>query len=187
MRPVRKLMFKRHHYIIFCITATLSLAVSLKAQPKAIGCSYSFNGFGIVYEHNLQQDNFLEVKLKTDMQEVFLGRTSFPGASASICWNYVLHKMEDKEGNLWQFFAGPGVGAGYGKDFRKDEGWFIGLQGSGGAECLFRRNISISFTVNPLLSIQFSRDRERGTVLTTWYRNGIIWALMPELSIKYSF
>ncbi len=156
------------------------------AQPKSLGASFSFSGFGLIYEHSLRNDlSFMEVSLRAESAEGFLGRSAYPGVTVGFTWNMVIKEWLSREGNPIRLFAGPGVIAGYGPDHKTLDGVIIGLKGRFGAECSFARNAVISISLAPVIGSHIIL--KEGTLLMKYYRNGIQYALVPEIGIKYRF
>ena len=69
---------------ILAFAVSLLALSSAYAQPKSLGASFSFSGFGLVYDHALKNDmSFMEVSLKAESAEGFLGRSVYPGIWSS--------------------------------------------------------------------------------------------------------
>lgn len=182
-------MFKERGFILGLVTATLLLAMPLSrlyGQSKSFGATFSFSGFALSYEHDLKRYNsFVEASLKAETAELFLYRTVFPGISGSVTWNIPLKDWISSDGNRIVFFAGPGLVAGYGQDYKMPPGVFFGLKGRVGLECNFSRRVVISAFLSPILGSHIEYHSEH--IIMRTYRNGIIWALSPEVGVKYRF
>lgn len=181
-------MYKWRGFIHGLVTATFLMAMShnLYAQPKSVGATFSFSGFSLSYEHALNRNSsFVEASLKAETAEIFLYRASIPGISGSVTWNIPLKEWDSADGNRLTFFAGPGLVAGYGQDYKMPAGVFFGLKGRVGVECDFSRNVIISAFLSPVLGsyVEFYRDH----LIMRMYRNGILCALSPEVGVKYRF
>ncbi len=158
----------------------------LSAQPKSLGATFSFTGFAISYEHELNRgESFIETSIKAETSEVFLYRSETPGISGSITWNFPVSEWESEEGNKLPFFAGPGITAGCNRDYRLPIGAFFGLKGRVGVECNFSRNVVISAFISPVIGshVVFYSDH----LTMRYYKNGLIYGLTPEIGIKYRF
>lgn len=181
-------MYKWRGFILGLMTATLLLIMPLSsyAQPKSLGVTFSFSGFALNYGHALNRCNsFIEASIKAETAEIFLYRASSPGISGSVTWNIPLKEWMSVDGNILTFFAGPGLVAGYGQDYKMPAGVFFGLMGRVGIECNFSRHVVISAFLSPVLGshVEFHRDH----LTMRAYRNGILWALSPEVGVKYRF
>ena len=172
-------------YVIL-MAAMLMPSFTLRAQPKAVGASFSFTGISVSYEHSLSNDNaFIETSLKAECCEAFSSRAEYPGISASATWNVILKQWSSSEGNSLRLFAGPGAIIGYGRDFKSKDGLIFGLKGRVGIECEFSRNVTISALISPVIGSHFTF--EGNFVSMKYYRNGLQYGLVPEVGIKYSF
>ena len=137
-------MCKRNGFILGLLAATFFLTMSSSvsyARPKSLGATFSFTGFALSYEHELERYNsFIEASLKAETAELFLYRADLPGVSGTVTWNIKVKEWLSAEGNRLTFFAGPGIIAGYGYDYKMPQGVFFGLKGRIGIECSFYRN-----------------------------------------------
>lgn len=172
-----------------CILSGVVLFLALLssyAQPRSLGTSISYTGIAAEYEHRLPKDNsFLNVSLKAQMSEYNADRASYPGISASLTWTSILKQWQSSEGNTISFFAGPGATIGYEKDHKTAEGVFLGIKGRAGIECTFSRKIIISANIAPVIGSHIVYDN--GLMSMKYYKNGLLYALVPEVSIKYAF
>ncbi len=170
--------------IICILLCTLCLG-EIHAQKKSIGSSFSYAGVGLVYEHGIDAGSFAEIQLRMETSSVFARHDRLPGVSASFTWNMVFAETESRDGNKVVFFAGPGVMAGIAEDIGRGAGLMFGLKGRIGGECTFRRNVSVSLGVSPVIGVHLSRNG--GMVNMLLYRTGLLYGIMPEVGIKYAF
>lgn len=167
------------------ITLLLWLGVA-DAQPKSVGVNWCYSGIGLAYEHTVDgRGNFVEICLKAETGEMFNGREEWPGASASFTWNMVLKEWTSHDGERVRLYAGPGLAAGFGQDYRMQKGALFGLKGKVGVECLFKRGVTVSASIAPVFGQHIVRLEE--SIGTMFYRNGLIYGLVPEIGIRYSF
>lgn len=172
--------------LVVVVSAFIMSHTVISAQPKSFGATFSFTGLALSYEHDLSNtDSFIEASFKAETSEVFLYRTGVPGLSGSVTWNIPLKEWESDEGNRVTFFAGPGLTVGCGNDYNLPYGAFFGLKGRIGVECNFVRNIVISASVSPIIGshIVFYSDH----LTMRYYKNGLLYSLIPEIGIKYRF
>lgn len=155
------------------------------AQPKSFGTSFSFNGIGVSYEHNVNDDTFMEFAVKARTGEAFMNREPYPGLSVSFTWNMILKTWDSRNGERIDLFAGPGLAAGWSKDFMKERGFNIGLVGRVGVQCCFTRNVEISACVAPVLGMHMVLLKE--SIRMEYYRYGLLNIIMPEIGIRYRF
>lgn len=173
-----------NRYAIACI-AVFSAIFQAAAQPKAIGTTYSLSGFGIMYEHNVGDGCFIDADLRTEMGEVFRNVTGMPGISSSLSCNFTFKEWESRNGNMICAFAGPGIMVGISNDLHKDRGYFFGLKGRAGIECSFDRGVAVSVSLNPTIGSHLVIRKDY--LEMTYYRNGLMNAVLPEIGIKYTF
>ena len=168
------------------VVVTCFMALPASAQPKSAGATFSFTGLGVSYEHDFSEyDSFLDITLKSEHPEYLLGRSSYPGISAGIGWNIIIREWKSTEGNTLRFFAGPGAVAGYAADRKVIDGVFFGVKGRVGGECEFTRNILISISISPIIGAHIIM--QQGDFSMKYYKNGLIYSLVPEIGIKYCF
>ena len=170
--------------ILLTLVAMLS-HTTLSAQPKSAGATFCFSGIGLSYEYATDPLNFIDISIRAEMSELFLGREEIPGCSVSFTWNTVLNEWNTDEGDKIRFFIGPGAALGLGKDFKTDYGFLFGLKGKIGMECIYRRGICISASLSPILGQHVVRLEDK--ISMRGYRNGIIYGFAPEVGIKYCF
>ena len=172
--------------IILVATASCLTLLPAAAQPKSLGASFSFTGLGLTYEHDYEEYKaFEEVSLKAETSEFILKRRDFPGMSIGVAWNFIIKEWSSSEGNTLRLFVGPGVTAGYTADYKSDAGVFFGLKGRVGGECEFSRNILISLCLLPTIGSHVTMPQ--GDLSMKYYKNGLIYSLVPEIGLKYRF
>lgn len=155
------------------------------AQPRSLGTTYSFGGIGLAYEHQLNQDCFINAGIRAETANNFMDGRSKVGISAALSCNFIIRQWESRNGNTISAFAGPGAVIGQSHDVNGGYGYFSGLKGRGGVECRFDRNISISLSFNPILGshmVIFDEHIEMNP-----YRLGLINTVLPEIGINYTF
>lgn len=194
MKQVRHIwnsdMYKKGRPVIFLILVAVLMTAStlshmLDAHSRTLGAGISYNSLSVIYEHTLKDNSFIELSLKAESTELSAGRSSYPGASFSVTWNYILKEWKSAEGNTINFFVGPGVIAGYSSDYKTNDGLILGIKGRVGFECLFVRNIAISAAISPVIGSHIVHTDAMTSM--KYYRNGLQYALIPEIGIKYRF
>ncbi len=173
---------KRFAVLSLTVCAAISYA---DAQPRSVGASFSFSALGATYEHTLNQDSFINADIKAEMGPYFMDSTRLPGVSASLSGNFIISRWASRNGNTICAFAGPGITAGIAHEFKKDYGYFLGLKGRLGMECLFERKVSISISLAPTLGMHMTIVE--GHLEMRYYKGGLINAMIPEIGIKYLF
>jgi hypothetical protein len=68
-------------FIVLCIVVFAAMSLAY-AQPKASGASFSISGAGIMYEHYIDNDCFINADLRAKLLAVLMNRNNSPGISA---------------------------------------------------------------------------------------------------------
>lgn len=171
--------------ILSVICLATSFLCMANAQPRSSGLTFSYSGIGISYQHDIDGENFAEIQLRAETTETFNGNADMPGVSASFTWNMILSGFTSRNGNRVEIFAGPGIIAGASYDMKRPLGCFFGLKGKIGGECTFSRKIAVSLSIAPVIGVHFGKEYQ--TMNMHLYRNGLLYAIMPEIGIRYAF
>lgn len=175
---------------IFVMAAMILTSSITHARTRSIGAIFSYTGLSTSIEipvetKSASRESFIDLELKAENEELYTGRHSYPGVSAAASWNFILKEWKSPDGNTVNFFAGPGVALGYCADYKTDNGVMFGFKGRVGVECHFKRNVIISATFAPIIGSHITDYN--GFALMKYYRNGLQYALIPEIGIKYRF
>ena len=172
--------------ILLCLLcAGILLLDDSYAQTRSFGATFSYAGIGAEYALDIDEENFAEFHLRMDTMETFRTSSAMSGISASAFWNIVFARFSSQNGNPIRFYAGPGISIGYAADFASPYGLDFGVKGRIGGECAFPRGISVAMSISPMLGGHFGI--EDGMVNMRLYKNGLLQALMPEVSIRHRF
>ena len=169
-------------FIILMMTLSLS---ETHAQDRSLGASFSYAGSGLSYERSIDEDTFVEVQLRAETAHMFSSLTDKPGITASFTWNMIFSELTSSNGNRICFFAGPGITAGSVYDLPAQKGLVFGLKGRVGGECTFSRKIAVSASLSPVIGAHVSM--KDGMPCMKIYRLGLLYTLMPEVGIRYTF
>ncbi len=144
--------------ILIVAALALGFAVAASAQPKAIGIRGSY-GVEVNYHHYLVGINFLEIGV---------GMPGFNDANIAAVYNFSIVEF----GDGFNFYAGPGVGLEFGKQ------WFgIGVAGQVGLEYNFKFPLNLSIDLRPQL----------GFASAAGVSAFGFWGWYPNLGIRYQF
>lgn len=139
---------------------------------------------------------FENIALYAEIYGIPTGRCSSPGVKLCYSHNVILKRMEFETARL-SFYAGPGVSAGYlrdaeigkyeGTDFTltRNPGFMAALSGTGGCHFNFCRNIALDLSFTAEIGIHVRRDEKVHSLNLNFYRNGLLQALYPQLSILF--
>lgn len=171
---------------LFIIVLTVLSAGYSYAQDNTIGTSWSPSGIGLTYSREIDEKTFAHAGIQLEMVETFMGRARYPGISASFTWNFVIKDMKSRNGTPVRIFAGPGFSAGMEKDFMTPQmGFFFGLKGRVGFQCIFPRNVDVSVSLAPILGLHVAKIND--VSIMKLYSSGLFKTIMPEIGISYRF
>ena len=177
-------MRKKALKILLSVVPAL-IPADLRSQPKSVGAAFSFRGISAVYEHRNAEDCFSEVSLTMDIAESAISKYVTPGVMDYVTWNILIYDWISINSNRIDFYAGPGVIAGYCKEYKGDYGPMFGVKGRVGIECTFDRDICISLSLNPIIGCHIKVLSE--SLEMNSYKGGLIGSILPVIGIKYSF
>lgn len=156
-----------------------------KAQDRTLGTSWSLSEVGVTYEHYTSEDGFARISLQAEMFEIYFGNGRYPGVSADFTWNMRFAQIKSGNHVPISFLAGPGFAVGQAKDLGRSEGFFFGLVGRVGLQCAYERGVNMSISLAPILGLHVSKSKEN--YMMRVYNNGLLQAVMPEISLSYRF
>ena len=186
-------------HILLLTTLLLSFNSAAHAQKWRAGLLQSPKGVGVTVmldARNLAETNIFT--LRTDFYGILSGRTDRIGAFLSYSHDYLLFLTEGPDYSI-DLHIGAGGGLGYAFDYEKgffssyereldhSPGGVIVLEGDIGIRIDFRRRLSLnlSFSLEP--GIHMRTDQSTGTLLLSFYKNGIYRGYYPHLNLLYRF
>ena len=174
--------------ILLMAVISLGFAAAAYAQPRAIGLRGGLKSVEASYQHTLNE-NFIEGNLGLAIGGGF-------GLNAAGTYNFMIAQPEWTDRGEWGFYAGPGVGLGFGfgntggdvEDGRSIKrsgdtvGYFtLGVLGQAGLEYTFWFPLQLSVDVRPMLSLNM------GNTGVHFNASGLIYGFVPTLSVRYRF
>lgn len=176
-------------------------AVSLEAQPKAVGGRIGATGFEVNYQHNIRKADFIEIG--TGLNFGYAGGAGF---SATGVYNFTFARPAWTERGTWGLYAGPGLSMGYVYDrvtektgsslYRfADDGFMLSFVAQVGLEYTFWFPLQLSVDLRPMFGMHvnngvFARSGDIETQIyksrTGYYDQGW-WGFIPSLSVHYRF
>lgn len=155
------------------------------AGPRGIGGTFSPASSGISYVHNLNGDIFYELSVEADYAANVFRHQGSPGAKARFSYNCILLEREFAESCL-RLYGGAGAMLGYLTEcFRSTRGVCGGLTGTFGAELAFRMPVSLTLDISPCLGFMLHRSPQG--INMDFYVDGVTYALLPRIGIRYCF
>lgn len=141
------------------------------SSPKALGIRLG-NGIEVSYQHSLKE-NFIELDL---------GVNGFsPNLNATTVYNFMKAQPKWSNRGQWGFYAGPGIGLGFGlaSGLENDYKYFnAGFVGQIGLEYSFWFPLQISIDFRPQLGF---------ITLSNIGTHFYISSYLPALSLRYRF
>lgn len=174
---------------IFTAVLIFAAVGEMSAQKTAaVGVSLSYASVGVSADLFPDAKYFLNIRLNTDFFDYRHFGGKYPGAYASVSWNYYFASAESSAGSRIVFYAGPGIVAGYLPDRRKAavyNGCAVGMSANLGVQCRFKRNFSLGLCTSPVLGAHFSiKDNN---LRMHYYRDGLTNMFIPNIELKYMF
>ena len=184
---------------ILLLTLLLSMHTAAHAQEWRAGLFQSPKGVGVTVmldARDLPETNIFS--LRTDFYGFLSGRTKQVGAAVSYTHDYLLFLAEGED-HLLTLHLGAGGTLGYAHDYEKgyfssfdrvlehNPGGVIALNCDVGLRVDFRRRLSLDLSFNLEPGIHLRTDPGTGTLLLSFYKNGIYRGYYPQLNLMYRF
>ena len=158
---------------------------------ERVGILNSPKGFGISL--GIQQEDrrlYNTVSLTADLDGILDGIESAPGIK--FTW---LHQNQIRRGIIrddvnYAMYLGGGFTTGWVRDHGapgRNHGAILGMAAGAGVVFLFPGHIDISLSFTGEFGLQLRKDETFGTLDLSWYENGVLKALIPQVTIYYRF
>ena len=159
--------------------------LSCAAQPL-LGLYNSTKGFGINAIRPVSgQEEFDNFCLYADIYGLPLGKSTAPGVFFGYTRDYIFRTIEIDQ-IVFDFYAGAGASAGYVRDREAERmGGVFALCGDVGVRADFSRLISVALSFRTDLGLYMSKESASAALLFSFYRNGLIRTLHPQISILF--
>ena len=171
--------------------ALLLSCLPCRGQDAASGfCSGLYNspkGFGLVAQFP-SEEGFRSLRLYADIYGLPSGGCDRPGAVLGYSINRILSTVRKAECDI-SFYMGPGVSAGYLKDFdlSHNQGAVLALSGSLGWIFAFRGSIYLDFSWTLEAGMHLRAAEDGGGLRLSLYKNGIYRSIIPQLCLIKRF
>lgn len=185
----------RCELLISVLLCFLLLPAPSHAQNRSVsmGLFNSPRGFGAAASFNSEDGrSFSELSLFADIYGLPTGRCGEPGVKASFVRNFIFSSFEIDDVRLG-IFAGPGVSAGFVKDYEpgyalditRNHGLCAALCGDIGLRVRFSRGVSLGLSFQAELGFHMRRDDDMRANNLAIYKNGLVQSFWPNLSILF--
>ena len=168
--------------IIFCIASIILSSGISRGQRIEAGVKSSAKSFGAALDIRGRQSTS-RFEICADLYKVIDGTFSSPGYRAGYQISFPLICKDLSESCTFRFEAG--MTAGFVRDGDKDRGLLGGVSGIAVIDLIFNK-LTISCSATAILGFHLNyHNSEFGTL--ELYRNGLKYAGIPEITIKYRF
>ena len=183
------------------VTAALLLScTALQARERLrLGMLHSPKGVGVTALFCAPESGEMDIiTLRTDFYGLLSGRTRDVGACLAYTHDYILWTHTGPDHRL-RLHAGAGGQLGYVHDFEpglfsandrqllRNPGGMASVTGNLGlcVDLGRRFTLDVGFSVAP--GVHLRTDRRTGTLLVSFYRNGVFNAYLPQVNLMYRF
>lgn len=172
------------------VTLLILPALALHAPAQdfnslSLGTFHSPKGLGFCIESQQEEDSFDSFDIIIDMFGVLRGDYSTPGIKATYYRGIVL-KHHRGDGCDADFYAGPGVTAGYVRDIHEPFSAVAGMSGViGGRLDFYNNKLVICMEAGLDLALELNRNNRYRNIDLSLYKAGIYHVFYPQVRILY--
>lgn len=191
-------MLKKSGTLVIC--ALFCLAIPVRAQKEnlqiiraGLTSSFKSQSVSLITNSNRLEGTFNTFLLSLDTYGIYQQKTIYPGIKFTGLHNAIVYSDSFAGGQVkFILYAGGGGVLGYVKDYApsiRNHGGIIGLATSVGTIFAFpdtRFELGVDFTAELALQLR-KMEENNGNLGLSWYANGLIRALIPQISIFYRF
>lgn len=181
---------------LILVISALTLGISSFAGNPALGLYSSPKGFGANFSISSDGRAFDSFSFYLDTYGVLSGRCLYPGYKFNYSRNIVFSRLEGGD-VAYAFYVGPGVTLGYAREYepyiytdhRKFLSGNYGAVGAASASLGCRLEFSGPVSIDLGWTVEagvFIDKAESGTTVS-FYRNGVVSAMYPQVIISLSF
>ena len=175
----------------------LVLAVLAVSAPSHRASAQAFNalnagtyqspkGFGLSLQVQNDSVSFDALTVVADLRGVIAKGYSTPGIKCTYTRDIII-KHIDREGCGIDFYAGPGLTAGYVHDGGEPFCFIAGMSGVAGGRFSFDRNFTINLELGGDIALKAGKDYRFNRLKINDYRSGFYYILCPQLLIHWRF
>lgn len=166
------------------------------AGNRGIGFFSSPKGFGASFRRQSSERAFNCYTFYLDTYGVLNGRCLFPGYKFAYSHNTSVARIQEED-ICYTFYIGPGVSAGYVREYepyiyrdsRKylSRGYGVSAAATASAGCRFEFDGSFGFDLSWTLEAGIFIDSGGQNARVSLYKNGLVAAAYPQVTIFFSF
>ena len=176
-------------YALTAVLAAFFLLACFSASGKgrgfSIGGTAAFQGIGFSAEiPDRSGAAFHSMTLTDDMIFVLVGEASFPGIKGTWHYNIPFKSGVSRYGHRYDFYAGPGITAGYVRNRDNRRGLMSGVTVDAGFRILLDKSTVISLEFQADMALIFKNKDNPNLSL---YESGYAFSYLPHLKIMHKF
>ena len=180
--------------LLFLSGFTLTAQEGKSPFVSRVGLVSSFKAHSIIILSNSdkKEDSFNSYFLSLDTYGLYSHINDKAGVKAGVIHNSIIEKGFIDKSVAYIIYAGAGGVAGYVRDYSTIErnlGFIFGLNTSVGALASFKGSkleLGVEFDAEWAFQIRKMEESD-GRLGLSWYANGILRALFPNISLFYRF
>lgn len=188
----KKLRLSLSILFVVLVFAPYSYAEDRSARRIGIVSSYKSYSFSYIAPSLKHESAFDEFSVIMDCYGLYNGSVPNPGLKLNYSHNTILKRIVFNDEIACIVYAGAGGLLGYVRDFSelpRNHGGIAGLSTTIGSIFAYRNSnfeIGLNFTAEWALQLR-RMEESHGKLGLSWYANGLIWALIPQISIYRRF
>ena len=154
-------------------------------KSLSLGTFHSPKGLGLCIESQQEEKSFDSFDIIVDTFGILRGDYSTPGIKATYYRGIIL-KHRHREDYDADFYAGPGVTAGYVRDIHEPFSAVAGMSGVIGGRLYFdSKRLVVCFEAGLDLALELNRNNRYRNIDLTLYEAGIYHVFYPQVRILY--
>jgi len=160
-------------------------APAQELKSLALGTFHSPKGLGLCIESQQEDKSFDSLDIVADAFGILRGDYSTPGIKATYYRGIILKHRHGEDCDA-DFYAGPGVTAGYVRDIHEPFSAVAGMSGVIGGRLYFdRKRLVVCMEAGLDLALELNRNNRYRNIDLSLYKAGIYHVFYPQVRILY--